>query len=384
MARLSDWALTEHQKNVCDLREAGATWTEVDAAVEGDIANLRKIYRKVKNRAAAQGYAPEYDMVHPVPDGQKIKGISTNYSRDGTVNQQWVKSMSDEKRQVEMLVERLESGSLNFKRFRPSKPPRHCDDDIMSMISITDFHLGMYAWEAETGDDWDCEIARDVFLQSVAEMIAGCPKSALGVLNQMGDFLHWDGLLAITPQSGHILDADTRYSKLVDLTLSVMTEAIALMLKKFGQVHVIQAEGNHDIVGSIWLRKHLKHVFADEPRVTVDDSEFPYYAMLWGDSMIAVHHGHKMKMAQLPKLFASEPRYRAMWGQAKNTYIHTGHLHHERVVEDGGAIVEQHPTLAARDAYAARGGWVSMRGAKAISYHKEQGEIGRITVRPRS
>jgi hypothetical protein len=51
--------------------------------------------------------------------------------------------------------------------------------------------------------------------------------------------------------------------------------------------------------------------------------------------------------------------------------------------EDGGAIVERHPTLAARDAYAARGGYVSFRGARAITYDKQLGEVERITVLPR-
>ena len=46
-------------------------------------------------------------------------------------------------------------------------------------------------------------------------------------------------------------------------------------------------------------------------------------------------------------------------------------------------IVERHPTLAARDAYAARGGYVSKRAAKVITYDKEHGEVGSSTVLPR-
>jgi hypothetical protein len=71
-----------------------------------------------------------------------------------------------------------------------------------------------------------------------------------------------------------------------------------------------------------------------------------------------------------------------MWGKSVAAYIHTGHYHHERVIEDGGAIAEQHPTLSGRDAYAARGGYVSLRGAKLITYDKHDGEISRITIRP--
>jgi hypothetical protein len=283
-----------------------------------------------------------------------------------------------------MLCERLEAAQENLKPFKPTKAPVAFNDRLLSLLTITDFHLGMYAWDDETGDDWNVQIARDTFLNSINDMIQSCPKSETGMLCQLGDFLHWDGMLSVTPSSGHILDADTRYGKLVELAMSVMTEAVKLMLKRFNKVIVVSAEGNHDISGSIWLRKHIKHLFKNEPRVEVIDNEFPYYAYLHGETMIGFHHGHKMKLANLHKLFASEPRFREMWGKANYTYIHTGHYHHEKVIEDGGAIAEQHPTLAARDAYAARGGWVSRRGAKVITYDKIDGEVARVTVRPRT
>lgn len=345
---------------------------------------VRSHLNAVKNKAARRGYSPDHDWKNPVPDGHKIKGVSTFYDEAGLPVRQWVKSQTDEERQFEILVERLEAAQEGLKPFKRVAAPKAADDDLLTLLTITDFHLGMYAYEAETGDDWDMRIARDVFLNSISDMIKASPKSGTGVLCQLGDFLHWDGILSVTPQSGHILDADTRYGKLVEMVMSVMTEAVKMMLRKFEKVVVISAEGNHDISGSIWLRKHIKHLFANEPRLEVIDNDFPYYAHLHGETMLGFHHGHKVKLANLHKLFASEPRFREMWGSATTTYIHTGHYHHERVVEDGGAIAEMHPTLSGRDAYAARGGWVSRRGAKAITYHKTEGEIARITVRPRS
>ncbi|QDP58263.1 MAG: hypothetical protein Unbinned8622contig1005_4 [Prokaryotic dsDNA virus sp.] len=344
---------------------------------------VRSHLNAVKNKAARRGYSPDHDWKNPVPDGHKIKGVSTFYDEAGLPVRQWVKSQTDEERQFEILVERLEAAQEGLKPFKRVAAPKAADDDLLTLLTITDFHLGMYAYEAETGDDWDMRIARDVFLNSISDMIKASPKSGTGVLCQLGDFLHWDGILSVTPQSGHILDADTRYGKLVEMVMSVMTEAVKMMLRKFERVVVISAEGNHDISGSIWLRKHIKHLFANEPRLEVIDNDFPYYAYLHGETMLGFHHGHKVKLANLHKLFASEPRFREMWGSATTTYIHTGHYHHERVVEDGGAVAEMHPTLSGRDAYAARGGWVSRRGAKAITYHKTEGEVARITVRPR-
>lgn len=45
-------------------------------------------------------------------------------------------------------------------------------------------------------------------------------------------------------------------------------------------------------------------------------------------------------------------------------------------------IVERHRTLAAPDAYASKGGWVSGRDAKVITYSKRFGEVSRITINP--
>ena len=371
------------QLEIIRLLNEGKTVSEIGGILKKDAANIRRSISLIEGRALKAGYSPDHDWTHPVPDGHKIKGVSTYYNADGVPTAQWVKSQTDEERQFEILCERIENSVESLPRFKPTKPPKTVDDNLLALLTITDFHLGMYAWEAETNEDWDVEIARDIFLNSIHDMVEASPNADVGLLCQLGDFLHWDGILSVTPSSGHILDADTRYGKLVELAMSVMTEAVHIMLKRFGRVVVVSAEGNHDLSGSIWLRKHLKHVFSNEPRLSIIDNEFPYYAYLHGETMLGFHHGHKMKLAQLHKLFASEPRFREMWGKASYTYIHTGHYHHEKVIEDGGAIAEQHPTLAARDAYAARGGWVSRRGAKVITYDKTDGEVARITVRPR-
>ena len=193
----------------------------------------------------------------------------------------------------------------------------------MFLLTITDFHLGMKAWKESDGEDWDVTIARDVFLQSIHDMVSAAPKSGTGILNQLGDFFHWDGLVPMTPTSKHVLTGDDRYSKLVELTINIMTEAVHIMLKKFGKVVIVQAEGNHDLASSVWIRKYMKHRFQDEPRVSVIDNEFPYYVYLHGKTMLGFHHGHRLKMAQLQKLFAAEPRFREMWGKATPTATST-------------------------------------------------------------
>ena len=345
--------------------------------------SVKNAIDQVRQKAARRGYSEEHGWAGTVPPNYMITGTSELKDAEGNTVLTWYKSKADDEARVAALLDAIEQSVSALPKFKPTKAPANTDDNLATLLTITDFHLGMKAWRDSDGDDWDVRIARDVFLNAIHDMVNGSPKSGVGILNQLGDFLHWDGLVQVTPTSGHHLTGDDRYSKLVELTINVMTEAVQIMLKRFGKVVVVQAEGNHDLASSVWMRKFIKHRFEDDPRVEVIDNEFPYYAYQHGQIMLGFHHGHRMRMAQLQKLFASEPRFREMWGQSKHAYIHVGHLHHERVLDDAGATIEQHPTLAARDNYSSSHGYVSQRGAKCITYDKIEGEVSRITVRPR-
>jgi hypothetical protein len=251
---------------------------------------------------------------------------------------------------------------------------------LATVYTLTDCHVGMLAWHKEGGADWDLEIAERTLVGCFSAMIAAAPDSELGVVNQLGDWMHFDGLSAVTPTSGHLLDADGRFDKLVDTAIRILRTVVDMALAKHKRVHVIMAEGNHDLASSVWLRKMFKCLYEKEPRVTVDDSALPYYALQHGQTMLAFHHGHLKKNDQLPLLFAAQ--FHRMWGDTTKRYCHTGHRHHVEEREHSGMTVTQHPTLAARDAYAARGGWFAERAATAITYHSTFGQVGRVTVSP--
>ena len=346
-------------------------------------ASISKSMHSLKAAAARAGFSPEHDMTHPAAPGFSVSGTSTMYGPDGQIKAQWVKTRQDQEKLVEALLERLENYS--YKPAPSVKPPKHAVACYATLYTLTDFHLGMYSWGEESGDDWDVDIAVKTMLTAIQEMADGSPNSEYGILNLQGDFLHWDGLDAVTPTSKHVLDADTRFGKLIDMALDTIVGSVEMLLGKHKKVKVIVCEGNHDLVGSLWIRKMLKKIYSKNSRLEVDDTEFPYYAHLHGSIMLGFHHGHKVKNKSLPALFASEPRFRKMWGEAAYCYIHTGHYHHSEqdMAEGGGAIVERHPTLSGRDAYAARGGYVSWRAAHAITYHTQYGEVRRVTVTPR-
>ena len=345
-------------------------------------STISKSLKALKKKAALSGYQPERGLSHPTASGFTTKRVSTLYDLEGNIKTQWHIQEPEKEALYQAALEAIEG--FTWKPAPIIAKPTVTDESLCTLITLTDFHLGMYAWQDETGDDWDMEIATKVALGAIQRMIDGSPKAGLGILNLQGDFLHYDLLDAVTTLSGHNLDRDSRTGKMVEVAIKVIMAAVELMLKHFAKVKVLMVEGNHDLIGSLWLRKAMKVIYSRNNRVEIDDTEFPYYAHLHGEIMLGFHHGHKKKNTQLPALFSSEPRYRAMWGQAKYCYIHTGHYHHteQDMAEGGGAIVERHPTLASRDAYAARGGYVSWRAAHAITYHKQFGEYLRVTVTP--
>jgi molybdenum-dependent DNA-binding transcriptional regulator ModE len=375
---------TERQREIIETIEQYGTQAKAAKALGISLRSVERVLARAKKAAAKRGHAPDHDMTHTTPEGYKVKGVSTYYDDEGKVRGQWVKTDEDKQARIDSLLERLEAFSWKPAPKIPKKDKAH-DKALCTLLTITDFHLGMYAYAKETGDDWDTDIAAKEYLSAIQEMCDGSPNAHIGILNIQGDFLHWDGLDAVTPTSKHVLDADTRFSRLIDMSLDVVMMSVEIMLAKFSQVKVIVCEGNHDLVGSMWIRKAIKKIYMKNPRIEVDDTDFPFYAHLHGSIMLAFHHGHKVKNSNLPALFSSEPRYRKMWGEAEYTYIHTGHYHHteQMMGEGGGAIVERHPTLSGKDAYAARGGYHSWRAAHAITYHADYGEHRRVTVTPK-
>jgi len=309
-----------------------------------------------------------------------VKGVSTYFDAEGNQRGQWVKTSLDQERRDAAIKAAYEAMSGDLPRLEPVTPPNVTNAKLCNVYTFTDYHMGMLAWHKEGGADWDIGIAARVLDGAFEAMIAGAPAADTCVIAQLGDFLHYDGLAAVTPTSGHPLDADGRFSKMVQATIAALRRLVTRALTKHRRVIVLMAEGNHDLASSVWLRHMFKALYENEPRVEVIDSELPYYAFEFGRVMLGWHHSHLSKLAGLQSVFAAQ--FRAMWGRCDRVYLHTGHLHHRHVKEDGGAIIEQHPTLAARDAYSARGGYQAERAAIGITYHADFGEVARNTVRP--
>lgn len=334
--------------------------------------------RIVRRKAAISGYAPDNDMVRVVPDPFIVRGISTYYNAEGKASGQWVKSRIEDTKLQEMMRQAIDAMKEDIPRLSALPAPPLSNDNLLNCYVITDYHLGMLSWDEETGENWDVAIAEKLVIKWMEQAIAQSPNADTAVFAQLSDFLHFDGMDAVTPASKHLLDVDTRFAKLVRSAIRVLRTVIDMLLAKHQKLHIIMADANHDPVSQIWLREWFSVLYENEPRVTVDKSPNPYNAYEFGNVALFFHHGHKRKVANVSEVFAGQ--FREMFGRTKYAYAHMGHMHHLDIKENNLMIVEQHRTLAPGDAYSARGGWLSGRDAKVISYDRRYGEVSRLTI----
>ena len=369
---------TPRQREVLEAIERLGSARAASLELGMNIGGASETYTAVKRKAAKFGYAPEHDFTRPVPDGFIAKGVSTYYNAEGKPSGQWVKASLSHQALVDAMREAIDGFKDEIPPAVSVVAPAASDEHLCNLYTFTDYHLGMLAWHKEGGSDWNISIAEKTILAALIQMVNQSPTAHTAVLNIQGDFLHTDGKTPVTPASKHVLDADSRFPKIRRSAIRIIRSLVAICLQRHQEVRLIIAEGNHDEESAGWLSDLFSVHYEEEPRVTVSDSVLPFYVFEWGTTMLGVHHGHKVRNENLPLLFAAQ--FPQEWGRTTRREIHCGHRHHRDEKEYNGVTVVQHPTLAARDAYAARGGWIADRAAWAITYHKKYGAVGRVMI----
>lgn len=347
---------------------------------------ITKFTERYDKHGAYAGHTTKYDQEHgeifKLKDGRKVGKITSNVDADGRVIQEWIRHDNDKDIDpTEVLREAIEALKEDIPKVSPTPPPLATASDICSTYILTDYHLGLMAWSEETrGDDWDAKIAEEMIIKWFSTLIGRSPDSEVAVLAQLGDFLHFDGMNAVTPTSHNLLDTDSRFQKIVRIAIRVLRVIISMLLTKHKKVYIYNVAGNHDMASGVWLREFLSVLYEDEPRVTVDLTADLFHAFEFGDVSLFFHHGHKKGVAKVSDVFTS--KFRDIYGRTKYSYAHIGHFHHKDIKEDNLMICEGHRTMAAPDAHAATSGYCSGREANMIIYHKKYGEVGRSTITP--
>lgn len=311
------------------------------------------------------------------PAGFNASAVSTLHDADGNVKLQWVKSKQGE-HSPEEWARIVKDAFADTPRVAKIAAPKQTTDKLLTVYPMGDPHIGMFSHRAETGADFDLKIAEQNLTEAVRRLIAVSPDTDEALICNVGDFYHSDTQDNITARSGHHLDVDTRWSKILRVGVRTMRACIEFALAKHKRVRVINEIGNHDDHTSQMLTLALELLYEKNPRVSFDSSPAKFHYHVFGQNLFGVTHGDTVKPEALPLLMASDKP--AEWGASKFRYWLTGHIHTRRVFEQGECLVESFRTLAARDAWTASMGYRSGRDMYAITYHKDLGEVERHRI----
>lgn len=374
---------TEKQARVLDTVVLyGGNVTKAATQLGMDVKNTQTSLNTMIIKGLDRGYSPDLGFTGVLPSGQKIDRMTAQFTRNKetgemTLIQYWAKSKTDS----EAFNAVMDAIKEEIPRHKDLPLSKTTSDEIITEYVITDYHLGMLASGNETGrEDWTLEIAEKSLVDWFQYAINKAPASQEAILVNLGDFMHYDGMTAVTNGHGHVLDASARHYDIKRAAVRALRKVIALMLEKHERITVLMAEGNHDENSSDWLRLLLGVMFEESKRVNIVQSGTPYYAKQFGNVGLFYHHGHKKHLPDIDRIFAAT--FPVIFGSTKYRYGKVGHYHHIKQNESALMICEMLQTLAPADAYAARGGYISGRSSKVTVYDKKFGRQLEYTITP--
>lgn len=330
----------------------------------------------VKRKAALHGYSPDHDMTRTVPEPFVLKGVSTYYNKDGKPSGQWVKSQLAQEQYNEMVKAAIAAFVEDVPQLPVAPAPLDFQSDIIPWIQIGDAHLGMLAHAAETTENFDLKIAETELCAAIALLVDEMPNCERIVVNDLGDFTHYDNITATTAASGHALDADGRHPKMLRAYSRVMRFIVERCLTKCKHLDVIVNQGNHSRINDFWMRELLTVAYGHTGRVHVLDNDNAFVGYRMGDTFVMVHHSDKCPPSRLVGVMTSD--FRKDFGETGFHYIDIGHVHHHFVSkEHPSVVIESWNHLAPNDRWAHEVGYRSRKAITVVLRSRTFGDVGR-------
>ena len=238
----------------------------------------------------------------------------------------------------------------------------------------------MLSHAIEAGNDWNTQNAVDLTRKAMNQLVASAPNARTAYILDVGDLIHSDSYSNTTEQSGHALDVDSRWHKVIESAIQCMCDLVDLALQKHEKVLYRSVRGNHNNHSATVVNIALKMRYSDEPRVVVLDSPAIHHYYQFGINLLADTHGDKTKPADLPIIMANDKP--EMWASTTNRIWRVGHVHHDSKKDYVGCSYETYRTLAPTDAWHRGQGYRSNRDMKCTIYHAKNGMVGRNVVNP--
>lgn len=279
---------------------------------------------------------------------------------------------------IDLAIGRLEKHAPKYK------PPRklHNGGDHLFVPNVLDVHIGERSSDnaytlARANSDY--KVAIDA-LFSRAQSLGMAIEEILYPLGN--DMLHVDNLIGSTTKgTWQETSADTRDA--IDAAVDAAEYGIELGAT-IAPVRVVVVESNHDRLLSYALGKIIEARFRKHPHVTVDARRSVRKYYQYGQTLLGMEHGDKVKPERLVTLMAVEAP--EMWAETVWREWLRGHIHTRREMyyaasEEMGVMVRWLAALAPTGTWEKLMGLIGQhRAAEGLFYHREFGPAGSFPV----
>lgn len=256
---------------------------------------------------------------------------------------------------------------------------------VLLEMGLFDFHLGNLSWDEESGENWNMQIAQEVFQKAIHEILSRAEHHYKidRILFPIGnDFFHADNRETKTT-AGTQMHLDSRWHKMFDIGISMQRWAID-RIRQIAPVDVVVIPGNHDELSSYALGKVLSAAYEHVEDVNIINSAAPRKYYRYGNTLLGFTHGNYEPLDKLPMIMAGEAK--KDWGDTEFREFHVGHFHHRvgrrflsEYSDSDGVLVRILPSLTATDAWHKQKGLcLATRAAEAYLYDRSDGLIGTI------
>jgi hypothetical protein len=347
-----------------------------------DRGTVRRSLEFLEKKAVANYYMPPL-TVNGAGAGRIVGKVTTQIAA-GEIEREWVRSDVDAENilaQLKAAADVLGDG-IRARSALVNLTADYQDDDLLVVYPLFDKHFGMLSWGKETGEPYNLAIAEETETREFKRLVASQRPASQAVVVLGGDYFTADDENQRTPAHHNKLDVDGRSLKVIEVGTRMALRYVEIALQKHSTVRVEIISGNHDPVLSRHLMVFLSLYYENNPRVVVKaDRNLAFSYLKFGNSMIAFHHGDKMKHDRMYIVITTDMREE--WANTRFCKVFSGHFHSAKVVDYGECSFESLRTTIPNEQYAHAAGYRSLRTSYAIMFHKEDGEIGRTTFNVR-
>jgi len=202
------------------------------------------------------------------------------------------------------------------------------------IIAISDFHLNLLSDKLSTGNEYNMQIAEDIFFQVINDVIDRVEDKVFEkVLFVTGnDFITSDNTNGTTTR-GTPQDNSESWFKAVHKATELIVKAID-MLTEIAPVDVILVPSNHDLHTMFGVIQTVKAWYRGNDNVYVDDSPLPRKYYEFGKTLLTFSHDIKVKDAL--QIITTEAKDK--WSNCEHIILMLAHLHQAMVYEKQGYL----------------------------------------------